>query len=126
MTEPIAAGLWTDEEAPRLIGGRRRSDGEIVFPMPRGDAAALYEALPLSRSGTLWSWTIQRFEPKRPPYAGPVPFTPFAIGYVELPELIVEARLDAEPGDLAIGMAMEIAIVPFADGRDTFAFRPVA
>lgn len=122
---PVAEGLWTNEAAPRLIGGRRLSDGEVVFPLPEGDAAALYEPVPLSRTGTLWSWTVQRFEPKRPPYAGPVPFAPFAIGYVELPELIVETRLDADPDQLAIGMAMELAIVPFVGGRDTFGFKPL-
>ncbi|HZG31637.1 MAG TPA: DNA-binding protein, partial [Sphingopyxis sp.] len=69
---PIAPGLWTDETEPRLIGGRR-ADGEIVFPVPEGDAAALVEPVALSRRGTLWSWTTQGFEPKEP-YSGPQPF----------------------------------------------------
>ena len=62
---PIAAGLWT--AGPRLIGGRG-ADGRIRFPMPDGDAAAALEPVALSRSGTIWSWTVQSFEPKRPPY----------------------------------------------------------
>ena len=91
---PIADGLWTDEADPHLIGGRRKSDGEIIFPMPDGDAARDYDAIPLSRTGTLWSWTIQSFRPKSPPFVGPDEFTPFALGYVELPgEVIVETRL---------------------------------
>ena len=36
---PLARGLWTGEAEPRLIGGRRHADGQIVFPMPGGDAA---------------------------------------------------------------------------------------
>lgn len=121
---PIAPDLWTDEAEPCLIGARR-ADGEIVFPVPTGDAAAGVEPVALSRRGTLWSWTTQGFEPKEP-YRGPQPFQPFLIGYVELPgEVIVETRIvDAAPTDLAIGMAMEFAIVPFDDDRSTYAFRP--
>lgn len=121
---PIAPGLWTGGAEPRLIGGRR-ANGEIVFPIPAGDAAALVEPVALSRKGTLWSWTTQGFEPKEP-YSGPQPFQPFLIGYVELPgEVIVETRIvDASPADLIIGMPMEFAVVPFDDARSTYAFRP--
>lgn len=121
---PIAPGLWTDEAEPRLIGARR-ADGEIIFPVPSGDAAALVEPVALSRKGTLWSWTTQGFEPKEP-YSGPQPFRPFLIGYVELPgEVIVETRIvDASPTDLVIGMPMTFVVVPFDDARSTYAFRP--
>lgn len=121
---PIAPGLWTDETEPRLIGARR-ADGEIVFPMPDGDAAALVEPVALARRGTLWSWTTQGFEPKEP-YSGPQPFQPFLIGYVELPgEVIVETRIvDAAPADLTIGMPMIFAVVAFDAERSTYAFRP--
>jgi len=121
---PIAPGLWTDEAEPRLIGARR-ADGEIVFPVPSGDAAALVEPVALSRKGTLWSWTTQGFEPKES-YSGPQPFQPFLIGYVELPgEVIVETRIvDASAADLVIGMPMEFAVIPFDDARATYAFRP--
>lgn len=121
---PIAAGLWTDESPPRLIGGKHRQSGEIVFPLPLGDAAENYEPLPLSRTGKLWSWTVQSFRPKSPPYDGPEDFTPFALGYVELPgEVIVETRL-TQTEDLTIGMPMELTIEPFDAARTTFAFRP--
>ena len=122
---PIAAGLWTTGADPQLIGGRRKRDGEIVFPLPGGDAAADYDAVPLSRSGTLWSWTIQSFRPKSPPYTGPDEFTPFALGYVELPgEVIVEARLTRTTA-LTIGMAMRLEIIPLDAARSTFAFSPL-
>lgn len=122
MLEPIAPGLWTEGDAPRLIGGRG-PDGRIRFPLPDGDAAAAFEPVALSRTGTLWSWTVQRFEPKRPPYDGPVPFRPYMIGYVELPgEVIVETRL-VDIDEPRIGMPVELVIVPFDDTRSTFAFR---
>ncbi|AOF99303.1 MULTISPECIES: Zn-ribbon domain-containing OB-fold protein [Blastomonas] len=123
---PVAVGLWTDGAEPQLIGGRHRVSGEIVFPMPQGDAAQHFDAVALSRTGTLWSWTSQDFRPKSPPYAGPEAFTPFLIGYVELPgQVIVETRIEgAALADLKIGMAMEMVLTEFAPGRSTFAFKP--
>ena len=57
----------------------------------------------LARRGTLWTWTVQRFRPKSPPYAGrPEEFEPYGVGYVELPgEVRVEARLtESTPSEL--------------------------
>lgn len=124
VLQPIAAGLWTDEPSPRLIGGRLPS-GKVVFPMPTGDAARDVEVYPLSRNGTLWSWTRQDFRPKEP-YSGPEAFEPYLLGYVELPnEVIVETRIvDAKLEELKLGMAMEFVIAPFDDHRSTYAFRP--
>jgi uncharacterized protein len=123
MLKPISDGLWTDEAAPRLIGGRSKANGCIVFPMPTGDAAKDYDAVPLSRTGQLWSWTVQAFEPK-PPYIGPQPFKPYGVGYVELPgEVIVETRLTATSG-LKIGMGVELVIEDFDGERAMFAFAP--
>lgn len=62
---PIDPDLWTDEDEPHLIGGKLPS-GEIVFPMPMGEAAKDVERVPLSRQGRLWSWTSQGFLPKPP------------------------------------------------------------
>lgn len=93
------------------------------------------ETVELGRRGTLWTWTVQGFPPKSPPYIGnadPKTFTPFGVGYVELPgEVKVETRLtEADPSKLTIGMEMEMVVVPLgtdADGNEivTFAFAPV-
>jgi len=122
--QPIAEGLWTNEAEPRLIGGRL-SSGKIVFPMPTGDAARDVEPYPLSRKGTLWSWTRQDFQPKEP-FDGPEPFEPYLLGYVELPgEVIVETRIvEASLEDLKLGMPMEFVVAPFDARRATYAFRP--
>jgi hypothetical protein len=124
---PVAQGLWTDEPQPRLIGGRHLATGEIVFPMPGGDAAQHHAPVALSRTGTLWSWTSQEFRPKSPPYAGPEAFVPFLLGYVELPgEVIVETRIEgAALSELKLDMPMELVLTEFAPGRTTFAFRPI-
>ena len=126
--EPIAPGLWTQEQQPRLLGGKLAS-GEIVFPMPEGEAAEGVEPYPLARRGTLWSWTSQDFRPKSPyegPSEGPHDFKPFLLGYIELPgEVIVESYIvDATLADLRLGMAMEFTLTPFDATRATFAFRP--
>jgi len=125
----IADGLFTGGSQPHLIGGRDRETGRIVFPGP--DDAERYEPVPLPRRGRLWSWTIQRFRPKSPPYIGPEEFEPFAVGYVELPgAVIVEARLaNVDFHNLRIGMEMETILLPFttdAAGNSlvTYAFQP--
>lgn len=107
----IAKGLFTEETPPRLIGGRDRATGRIVFPCPDGGA---YEQVPLGREGTLWSYTVQRFRPKTPPYSGPETFRPWIVAYVELPgETIVEARLtDIAVEDVEIGMALRVVQIP--------------
>jgi hypothetical protein len=58
-------------------------------------------------------------------------FVGYGVGYIELPEARVEARLAVgvdEP--LEIGQEMELTVVPFATDADgtevlTYAFRPV-
>ena len=131
-SRPIAEGLFSAEPAPRLVGGRHRQTGRIVFPFPDGSEAALYDRVMLSNRGVVWSYTIQRFRPKSPPYAGPEAFEPFALAYVELPgEIIVETRLTGCAfADIRAGMPVEMTLIPFtrdADGTEvtTYAFRPL-
>lgn len=129
----IDPDLWSDDAEPHLMGGRLAS-GEIVFPMPQGDAARDVEPYKLSRQGKLWSWTSQGFLPKTPyegpgsgPNEGPPDFVPFLLGYVELPgEVIVESRIvGAQLEDLRLDIPVEFCIVPFNETHDTFAFRPI-
>ncbi len=126
---PIAEGVFTDEASPRLIGGRDRQTGRIVFPFPTARPDA-FEPWPLSRMGSVWSYTVQRFRPKSPPYKGPVAFEPFAMGYVELAgETIVATRfVDVDLDDIRIGMPVEMVLTPLdpgaADGVFVHAFRP--
>jgi uncharacterized protein len=132
---PVADGLIAGTAAePMLLGSECRRCGTVTFPRqgacPRCTSADVAER-PLSRRGTLWTWTVQRFRPKSPPYAGGEggKFEPYAVGYVELPgEVRVEARLtEPDPARLRVGMAMELTLVPAPGSEDrvTFAFRPV-
>jgi len=82
-----------------LTGSRCRHCGTVAFPVARGCQSCGHrstETLELSRTGTVWGFTVQRFAPKSPPYVVPDGgFVPFAVGYVELPEGVkVEAVLD--------------------------------
>ena len=135
---PIQEGLfsWPDPQ-PRLLGSRCLGCREVTFPAQKSCPACAgtrTETIPLSRRGTLWTWTIQRFPPPSPPYLAPAGgFEPFGVGYVELPEGVrVEARLtESDPARLAIGMEMELVVQKYdedADGNErmSFAFGPAA
>jgi len=119
---------------PHLIGGRRKADGRMVFPLPSGPEAASYERVRLSPEGNLWSFTVQRFRPKSPPYAGDddeKSFQPYAIGYVELPgQVIVESRIETDDlSGLMVGQPMRLKLVPFrrvGGERLSYAFEPIA
>jgi uncharacterized OB-fold protein len=78
----------------------------------------------LPPEGTLWTWTVQGFEPK-PPYAADAPFAPFGVGYVEFPGYLrVEGRLtESDPSRLRIGMAM-VVVATHVGGRRMYAFAP--
>ena len=133
---PVGEGLftWPDDE-PSLIGSRCEDCGAVTFPRqdscPRCTSTNVSRHL-LSRTGTLWTWTIQGFRPKSPPYEGPTEFEPYPVGYVELPgEVKVESLLvEVATDQLRIGLEMELTIVPFAstvtdEPLVTFAFRPL-
>ena len=116
--------------APALVGSRctEVTCGEVGFPAAATclRCGSTCEPTTLPRRGTLWTFTVQGFRPKSPPYAG-AEFSPFGVGYVDLGEVIVEARLtESDPKRLHIGMEMELAVAPLADGCHTFAFGPVA
>jgi uncharacterized OB-fold protein len=135
---PIAEGLFTWPAAePQLIGSRCDACAARTFPAqsycPRCASTAMSEVL-LPRTGVLWTWTIQGFRPKSPPYAGGDTvdtFEPFGVGYVDLDgEILVEARLtENDASRLEIGAVLELVLIPLyrdEEGRDvlTYAFRP--
>ncbi|MFU8762955.1 MAG: Zn-ribbon domain-containing OB-fold protein [Haliea sp.] len=130
---PIKEGLFTwPSECPQLLGSRCLSCGEFAFPSQpdcRSCCSRDTEIVELGDKGTLWTWTIQTFMPKSPYHSDETgeTFKPYGVGYVEMPGgLRVEARLrESEPGQLAIGMPMELVIEPFrtdAEGNQLLSF----
>lgn len=128
----VDASLFASLEPPRLAGSRCASCGTVTFPAQSACpkcAAGQMLAVELAEHGTLWTWTVQAFEPKapyRPPASG---FQPFGVGYVDLGDVIVEARLAGDPGTLEIGLPMRLTLLPLWDAEDgsavvTYAFQP--
>lgn len=136
LADPIDADILEIVDGDlRLLGGRCHACAEVTFPRaiscPRCGSTDT-TVVRLAQRGRLWSWTIQRFPPPSPPYLPTAEeFTPFGLGYVELPaEVIVETRLtESDPGALRIGMPMRLTglLVTNESGypATTFAFEPV-
>ncbi len=134
-TRPVDDGLFVEgDDGPSLVASSCRACGTTTFPRqqscPKCTRTDMADRL-LPRRGTLWSFTVQGFRPKSP-YAGPKDFTPYGVGYVELPgAVIVEAILTGnDPQRLRIGDPMELVVVPFREDDDgtqvlTYAFSPV-
>jgi len=127
---PVAAGLFASLDPPRLAGTRCNGCGTVTFPAQSGCprcADGTMEPVTLPDRGTLWTWTVQSFEPKapyRPPATG---FEPYGVGYVDLGDVIVEARLAGDPGAFDIGQAMRLSLLPVWDDAEgspvvTYAF----
>lgn len=136
---PGGDGVFTLTEAgPRLLGSKCTDCGTYAFPPQKSCqrcSGINTEATNLGTRGTLWTFTIQGFPPKSPPFIGDADlatFKPFGVGYVEIPgQVKVETRLtESDPSKLKIGMEMELVVDVLktdADGNDivTYAFKPV-
>ena len=120
-TRAAAIDGWysLDENEPHLIGSRCAACGTHCFP-PRGRFCpnpacedTVLERVPLSRTGTVWSYTNAAYQPPEP-YVSPEPFQPFAIAAVELDELrmIVLGQVVTGVGveQLRIGMRMQVVL----------------
>ena len=137
---PAIEGWFTLDDAPQLIGLRDAESGTCFFPKdvavsraPGYDHVEL-EEVRLSRTGKLWSYTTNHYQPPDP-YVAPDPFEPYTVAAVELTDerMVVMGQLadGVDPGSLEVGMEMELAVEPFSvddEGREvvTFAFAPVA
>jgi uncharacterized protein len=108
-----------------LVGGRCKSCTALAFPRAASCARCTGEQVVeevLPARGVLWSWTVQHFRPKAP-YDGPVAFTPYAVGYIDLGDVIVEGRLSVTDG-LRIGMPMVLVEDAYSPNATTYAFAP--
>jgi uncharacterized OB-fold protein len=119
-TIPAVDGWFATDESGRthLIGGKCARCGTYVFP-PRASNCPnpacdgdLLDQVALSRRGTLWSYTENRYAPP-PPYPSTDPFEPFAVAAVELADeglivlgKVIKGTLAAE---LKVGMEMELS-----------------
>ncbi|MDQ1509974.1 MAG: uncharacterized protein QOG50_1818 [Actinomycetota bacterium] len=128
-TRVSAAPDWftMDESAPALLGARGVETGSYFWPTAlavSGNPSAPGEErqpAPLSRRGTLWSWTTNHYAPPEP-YVAPDPFVPYTVCAVELDEerMVVLGGLatGADATQLEVGMTMELVLGPLYEDDD--------
>jgi uncharacterized OB-fold protein len=125
-----------DEAEPRLLGARCAGCGTYVFPKGRlacpnpGCESTDLDDVPLGRRGTVWSWTVNRYQPP-PPYVAPDPFEPYAVAAVGLPNegLVVLGQVDGDADGVRVGAEVELVLGPlFEDDEAEYVvwkWRPV-
>lgn len=145
---PVVDGWFTEdvpEEDFRLLGTRCPLCSAVFFPPQKGycrnpdcPGGELAE-VPLSRRGTVWSYTDGRYRPPAPYLSDPdVPWEPYTLVAVELAAermvVLGQAAPGVRVGDLAVGMAVEVVPGVLEPGpgddagevRTTWRWRPVA
>ncbi len=122
-----AEGWFTlDEHEPVLLGQQCTTCRTYAFPQaahgcpnPACDGTD-FDEVPLSRRGTIWSYTDARYQPP-PPYVVPTDeHEPFAIAAVELADegMVIMGQVVAgvAVADLRVGQEMELVVdVLFSD-----------
>lgn len=128
---PAIDGWWSQDDsgATSLIAGKCTQCSTYVFPPranncpnPSCDGDELAQ-VPISRRGTVWSYTENRYPPPAP-YPAQESFEPFAIAAVELADegLIVLGKVvdGTLAADLKVGMEMELTTMPLYTDEDGF------
>ena len=137
---PAVEGWFTTGSEPALLGTRCRACGTVFFPREeafcRNPACSgeTFDEVPLSRRGTVWSYTDARYQPPPPYIPRTDPYEPFALAAVELEAegLVVLGQVADGYGvaDLRVGTEVELVVEPLYtddDGttRTTWRWRPV-
>lgn len=124
---PIRAGLF-ELDPPTLVASRCRACGALSFPSksfcPLCGNDAMDTGVPLSRQGTVYSYTVIRQAPGGRS-------TPYVLAYVDLPGSVrLLTQVDCDPASMLMGMSVELDIRPVEDmagalSRLGYVFRPV-
>lgn len=137
---PAVEGWLTLDGPPALLGRHCPECGTYMFP-PTGTwcpnpscGCDQLETVPLSTTGTVWSYTDAQYQPPAPYVPTTDPYEPFAIAAVELAEerLVVLGQVVKGFGvaDLRVGSPVELVVEPLdgAEGSDRMVWRwkPVA
>ena len=137
--KPVLPDWYSTGPEPHLIGSKCSACGTFYFPKldtlcrnPVCDSTQ-FETAPLSRFGTLWSYTDAGYQPPEP-YVAADPYKPFAIAAVELDaeKMVILGQVVEGIGvdALKVGMKMELVIetVPDKtepDGKVVWKWKPV-
>jgi uncharacterized OB-fold protein len=118
-----SAIFWDAAGGHRLVAQRCTGCASLRHPprpmCPRCGSLT-FEAAALSGQGTLYSYAVLQ-HPQHPAFEYPV-----LAALVDLDEGIrlVSNLVDIDPGDIAIGMRLEVTFEAAADGRSVPVFRP--
>jgi len=125
---PAVEGWFTGGDAPALLGTRCRACGTVFFPREtafcRNPACAgeEFDEVPLSRTGTVWSYTDARYQPPPPYVPATDPYEPFALAAValEVEGLVVLGQVAAGYGvdDLTVGAPVVLVVEPLHTDDD--------
>ncbi len=139
---PALAGWYdNDDDGAHLLGARCERCGSYYFPPrlsfcrnPACDGE-VFEQLPLSSQGQLWSFSEQHYPPPPPWVAPPGDFVPFTVAAVTLEreQLTVLGQVAAGIPCASLVIGMEMCLVEevlYTDdegtARLTWKWRPVA
>ncbi len=147
MTEtatPVIEDWFTTRPEPTLLGSRCTRCGTVFFPRLGGTpgqgfcrnpgcAGEEFAEVPLSRRGTIWSYTDAQYQPPPPYIPSADPYVPFALAAVELPEGLVVLGQVAEGygvADLRVGGEVELVIETLytdeTGDRTVWRWKPIA
>ncbi len=140
---PAVEGWFVDDGgpggAPALVGARGKTSGSYFFPTALAVSGNPHapgeerEAVLLSRTGRVWSWTTNHYAPPEP-YVAPDPFVPYTVVAVELDveKMVVLGLLadGVDPAMLEVGTPVTLEIGPlYEDDEHTYTvwkWRPAA
>ncbi len=137
---PAVVGWFTIDDPPVLLGSRCSSCGVVAFPPRRAGCpnppcrSTETTAVPLARTGRVWSFTDARYQPP-PPYVSPSdPYRPFVLAAVELDAdgLIVLGQMveGCTVDDVRVGLTVELVVEPLLETDDAvqlvWKWRPAA
>jgi uncharacterized OB-fold protein len=137
---PAIEGWFTLDEEPALLGQRCTQCSTVVFPPVAtfctnpSCSSREFASVPLSRTGTVWSFTDARYQPPPPYIPTTDPYEPFAIAAVELlaERLVVLGQVATGygPDDLKVGSPVELVLEPLDVRGDTqyvvWKWRPIS
>ena len=137
---PAIEGWFSaDGDAPHLLGSRCSECGSYFFPKESmycrnpSCQGTEFEEVPLSRTGTVWSFTEHYYQPPDP-YISPDPFEPYTVAAVELEKekmvILGQVAQGVAHSQLETGLDVEVVIEKIYEDDETeftvWKWKPIA